>query len=558
MNVYCNPASIAQRGTALLIAIFALVLISAAAAALIMMSGTESAINANYRRSTDVFYAAQGGLEEARERMVINAPDTLTTNALFPNATLPNIVTGQVLYILNPGPNDPAFNPQSDPATSPYYDSEYQQEFGISPVANPAQVVNSSNLTQAGNLPPLDYKWVRITLKSEQMGGVNLTTGAACTAGACNLTTPVLAQITGNQCLPSLPTCWIDPNAAGVIETATPVYRVTALALDRFGSKRLVQAEVAQMPQTNAKGAIASQAGVTINGNFNAFGSWPPLVTTTCGKGSNKTTVTTCGNYVKGSVVGDCSNIYNPTTDTCNGLPRSHNDYCNAAPAVDSVLSGGNISAGANYTEVPDQNTSCATTAAGCISTVSPNKALDSNVSNWPYNMDQLIAMWQPPASEPVTDFSGTSCGTVDSSGNRTCQGQGVQMGTMPNPWIPAPGVTSANNQPAFVYADVGRGGLLKLTGQSSGSGVLVVTGDLAINGGFQWYGLIIVRGTVTFLGGGSTGTNVVGGIIAGSDITNANTTAGGSVSVIYSSCALNNSNNSLALRYLSFREIAQ
>lgn len=545
-----SPRGNTQRGVALLIAIFSLVLISAVAISLIVMSGTESAINANYRRSTTAFYAAQAGLEEARERLLVNAPDTVRANPAFPNANPPNVITGQALYILNPAPGDPPFNPQTDPPTSPYYDNEYQQEFGVAPAPNPLlnQVTNSSAMTTAGNLPPLPYKWVRITLKSEAMGGVDLNGD-----GILDPATPLLAQASNNQCLPTMPNCSTNPNLVPI--TSTPVYRLTAMALEPNGGKRMLQAEVTEMPIVNPVGAIASQAAVNLNGNFGAFGSWPPIVNASCGSGAKATTIPTCGSYVKGKVVGDCTNPYDPVTDTCNGLPRSHNDYCNAATAVDSVASAGTITAGASYSQVPDQSSACATTGPGCIFTSSPQKALDPNVP-WPYDMSQVIAALQPPVTEPVTDFAGISCGTFDIYGNRICQGSGVQMGTLPSTWPPPPGATQLDNQPRYVFADVGRGGLLKLTGASSGSGLLVVDGDLQLNGGFQWYGLILVRGVVTFLGGGSTGTNVFGGVIAGRDVTNANTVTGGSVSIIYSSCAYRFNNQNQALRYLTFREI--
>ena len=120
------------------------------------------------------------------------------------------------------------------------------------------------------------------------------------------------------------------------------------------------------------------------------------------------------------------------------------------------------------------------------------------------------------------------------------------------------PDTKDTNNVPEITYAQTGPGGLLKLTGGSSGSGVLVVEGDVEIQAGFQWYGLIVVRGVLTFLGGGATSTNVIGGIIAGKNVTNATTTTGGSVAITYSSCAFRKFNSEQPLRYLGFREISR
>ncbi len=69
-----NSENRGERGIALLIAIFALLLISGIAVALIMMAGTESAIEGNYRGSTQAFYDSYAGLEEGRGRSLRAEP----------------------------------------------------------------------------------------------------------------------------------------------------------------------------------------------------------------------------------------------------------------------------------------------------------------------------------------------------------------------------------------------------------------------------------------------------------------------------------------------------
>ncbi len=54
----------------------------------------------------------------------------------------------------------------------------------------------------------------------------------------------------------------------------------------------------------------------------------------------------------------------------------------------------------------------------------------------------------------------------------------------------------------------------VRLSGGSHGCGTLVVEGDLSIYGGFQWYGVILVTGSIVFTGG--SGKNVTGAIMAG------------------------------------------
>src|SRR5438128_8716733 len=94
-----------EEGIALLISIFVLLLISVVAIALVVSSGTESALAGNYRCSTGVYYAALSGLEEARGRLLAKNPDSFTTTAPgflpSPGTTL---AIGSVAYVLNPGP----------------------------------------------------------------------------------------------------------------------------------------------------------------------------------------------------------------------------------------------------------------------------------------------------------------------------------------------------------------------------------------------------------------------------------------------------------------------
>ena len=59
-----------ERGVALLIALIALLLLTAIAATMIFTSNIESSINTNYRAEQQAYFAARAGLEEARTRML--------------------------------------------------------------------------------------------------------------------------------------------------------------------------------------------------------------------------------------------------------------------------------------------------------------------------------------------------------------------------------------------------------------------------------------------------------------------------------------------------------
>ena len=55
-----------QKGVALLMALILLLVITAIAFGVIVMSNTESAINTNYKSEETEYFAARAGVEEAR------------------------------------------------------------------------------------------------------------------------------------------------------------------------------------------------------------------------------------------------------------------------------------------------------------------------------------------------------------------------------------------------------------------------------------------------------------------------------------------------------------
>jgi hypothetical protein len=92
----------------------------------------------------------------------------------------------------------------------------------------------------------------------------------------------------------------------------------------------------------------------------------------------------------------------------------------------------------------------------------------------------------------------------------------------------------------------------VKLSGGSSGCGVLLVEGDLAVNGGFKWYGVVLVTGSITFLGGGEK--NVSGAMLAGG--TASADLVGGDATIVYCSKAVSDQTDSLPLITLRWLEL--
>src|SRR5689334_18501930 len=107
-----------EAGIALLIAIFVLLLISVVAIALVVSSGTESALAGNYRSSTGVYYAALSGLEEARGRLLSKNPDAFSTTNAGNFLPPPPLIVGNTYYLINPA-NGEAITPWDLSSTYP-------------------------------------------------------------------------------------------------------------------------------------------------------------------------------------------------------------------------------------------------------------------------------------------------------------------------------------------------------------------------------------------------------------------------------------------------------
>jgi len=220
-----------QAGVALLIAIFVLMLISVTAIALIISSGTETALAGNYRSSASTYYAALAGIEEARGRLLPSNPDYLGPTLALLGTPLP---LGKVLYIQNPLPGE-IVNPTDLGNPSTYPDKEYLSEFAGTPYATPtAQFTNS--VSPAAGIPGPLYKWVRINAVSEQSLKLDVD-GKGSNDGTTPLYYDYACADTPGKPGPTL--CLNhSPNAVQALE-------VTALASLPNGSQKLLQYIVA-------------------------------------------------------------------------------------------------------------------------------------------------------------------------------------------------------------------------------------------------------------------------------------------------------------------------
>jgi hypothetical protein len=157
-----------EAGVALLLSIFVLLAISVVGIAMIVASGTESALAGNYRTSTSAYYAATAGLEEARGRLLnknTNYFDLTVPTFMPPLGT--TLLPTQVRYILNPNGGGEVVAPLAFGTPATYPDNEYVQEFPTVPLAANTQTITSTSANVFGVTPPL-YKWVRINAITEQ------------------------------------------------------------------------------------------------------------------------------------------------------------------------------------------------------------------------------------------------------------------------------------------------------------------------------------------------------------------------------------------------------
>lgn len=215
-----------QRGIALLIAIFVLLLVCVAGIAMVVASGTDSALAGNYHSSTDMYYAAVAGLEEGRGRVWSRSPDYVDKSVpgFLPSpGTLP---IGNVLYIENPAG-----------ALGTYPDTEYANEF-----ANPpATVTTTPSVSPIAGLPGGLYKWVRVNAVTERALNLDINND-----GVIDNTTPL----------------YYDGSKLNLTNTGFQALEITSIAAAADGSRKILQYVVAPTSLN-----LSFPAAITLDGN---------------------------------------------------------------------------------------------------------------------------------------------------------------------------------------------------------------------------------------------------------------------------------------------------
>jgi hypothetical protein len=247
-----------EDGIALLIAIFVLLLISVVAIALLVSSSTETALGANYRTSSTVYYAALAGLEEARGRLLPKNPNH------FSAADIPTpFPLGQTLYVINRLSGD---NIVPWDTSNPYYDNEYGAEaYPLTAAsASTGGAIYSVWDNNIQGIPGPIYKWVRINAATEQSLFLHVNG-----TGGYDNTLPIYYD-------PSHLDKYLNPWPSLVVgQTSTAAVQaleVTAMAQLPNGSKKILQYLVTPVGPTTppvgpSLGPLTFPAAVTLDGS---------------------------------------------------------------------------------------------------------------------------------------------------------------------------------------------------------------------------------------------------------------------------------------------------
>jgi len=486
-----------EAGVALLIAMFAVLLVSLAAISLLLSAGTETALAGNYRSSASAYYAASAGLEEARGRLLSKNPDFFnnTFANFIPTTGTPLLAVGQVRYITNPI--------AAEDVLAVYPDTEYDLEFGAGSLAaasgagNVKTIPSVSTVTSGGTTyqGPL-FKWVRITPATEKSINVDVDNDG----NGNDSTTPLYYDPAhldaGGNPLPSLIVSAAPP------ATAFQVFEVTSLAVLPNGSQKLLQYVVTPatlslkfpsaltLNSSNASMNGGSSNGYQINGQDQCNAGAPPLPAI-------------------GYDGGGTTNYNNIT----GGLPHPNN-YIGAPPPG------------------PAPPTPSVVSVAGALSS-----SLQTSAS-----LDALVQLITQNADAVITPAGGSH----------------ADEGDLPSGMSPTHPMTVVVDGDYSQSGGFTGYGLLVVTGDftfranSGWRGIVLVIGQGTVtgngNGGNEFDGAILVAKT----------RDALGNELAALGQATFDITAGGGSGINYNSCWINSAQPVLSYKALSYREIGQ
>jgi hypothetical protein len=452
-----------QSGAAMLIAIFALLLISVVAIALVVTSGTNSSLAGNYRTATSAYYAGVAGLEEARGRLLWKNPDyiniTNSYSSLLSSSDVPTWGLSQVMYITNPGPGETVDPTSSNPAYYP--DTEYAQEFPSGLGAVTVQQIPSVSPVPSPYLPGPSYKWVRINAITEWSLQIDVN-GDGVLDGAVALFYDPANVSPSVKPAPSLvvPSTYTSPPTAPT-PTAVQALEITALAVAPNGGHRLLQYVVAPLIISPDAADQNFPAAVTLDGNGVTF------------QGPGVSTFLVNG------------------VDGCNPPPP---------PGVPNAVASLGYANTSDYANLSAQVTPEPASYPGSpvSATPPPYTATTPSLSNVNvgYPNSVLRQSWLTPASLDSVMQDIENSADVVINGSATT----AQIKTL------APNMSASNPMTIVVN------GNLRLNGRGFvGYGLLLVTGTLTYDPDASWDGVVLAVGQGVFSSNGSGSGGIVG-----------------------------------------------
>jgi hypothetical protein len=307
-----------ERGVALLLALFALVIVTSIGLGMMFLSDSESMVNSNFRDEQTAYYSAKAGLEEARDRMRTDAGSGITISASLPTAK-PGAVNG-VLYILNPK-NGETVAPWT--TSNAYFDDEICKEVSCGAGQVPptsgwyVSPALTSSSTYASN-PVMPYKWMRITLKTDQSA-----------FGSSNV-----MYVDGTSANAAYYVCWNGTNevtsSTACASPNKPIYLVTTLAKTPSGTRRILQSEVTQ-----------DTFNLNLPGALTFDGPIPAGAASICGSGS---TCNASGAYITGDEATGCGDANVPAIATADATSAANLATAINANKANIVGNGGSPS----------------------------------------------------------------------------------------------------------------------------------------------------------------------------------------------------------------------
>lgn len=504
-----------EEGIALLIAIFVLLLVSVVAIALLVSSGTETALGANYRSSSTVYYAAMAGLEEARGRLLAKNPSYFGTSVIPTPMPL-----GRAVYVVNRLPGED-IRPWD--STNPYYDAEYQSEFGVPPSS--WQSVYSVWDNNVQGIPGPAYKWVRINAVTDTSLFTEIDYSTGYHPGTAVYYDPAHLDYNGDS-WPSM--------VVGSTATAKQVLEITSLATLPNGSKKILQYLVTSIDQNLSFPAALTFDGPNVGHNLIDPGINMPYSADFIIDAFDQDYYPNAGSCALGS---------NPSPQPMRAIGYSTNDGSQAT--INTAIFNGT---GYNDGDFVGNSTG--------VSPPTPNVAY----------VGYPAPPGPPTLSANLQTLSGVNSVVTSLSQLADVNLTGPVTQSDSNNLMPA-AMSATNPMTVIVNGDFTENGW-----SGTGYGILLVTGTFTYDPNSSWNGIILVIGKGVFTSTvGYPGSGRINGAVLVAATVNASGTplpslgsptfdftGYGSQGIYYSSCWIQAVQTASRYRVLSFHEIPQ